>query len=103
MLADRRSGTRLRAGAASDVRLAADGKLVVAREIADQGRRRLLMTIYGLSLDRGRLTSQLSCTQRTVPTRGRSAQRVLKDVAPTFARTAFGTSSDDGAACGAVG
>ena len=109
-LADPRTGVRLRAGAASEVRvdpairIRGSQSLIVARAIDGRGPARLAVTTYAMGLSRGRVDSTLGCTARTaivrtVRTRGRSSQRVLRDVAPRFARDVIGGSDDRGRSC----
>ena len=102
VLADRRTGTRLRAGSALAYRVVADGRVVVARAV---GRRQIAVAVYAVSLSRGRATATLACagdaegTVRVIRLGGRSADDVLARVAAKSARAAVGVAPPDGSGC----
>ncbi len=109
-LADPQAGITLRAGAASElladpaIRVRGSQSLLAARAIDGSSPRRLAVTTYAMGVVRGRVESTLGCTSqagvvRIVRTGRRSLQRVLRDVAPGFARDVIGGSDDRGRSC----
>jgi len=105
VLADARTGTRLRAGAALAYRVVEGGRVVVARTVGGGGAPRIAVTVYALSLSRGRSTATLTCTGnaedtvRVIRLGHRSADAVLAQDATRFAAAAVGGAPPDGSTC----
>ncbi len=105
VLTDPRTGARLRAGAAVAYRVVAGGRVVVARTVDAPGAPRLAITVYAISMSRGRAAATLACgggedgIVRLVARGRRSADQVLDQVGSRFAREAVGGAPPDGSSC----
>ena len=105
VLTDPRTGARLRAGAAVAYRVVAGGRVVVARTVDAPGAPRLAITVYAISMSRGRAAATLACgggedgIVRLVARGRRGADQVLDQVGSRFAREAVGGAPPDGSSC----